>query len=67
MNQFNDLTWDNLNIWAGSKIHSRGQTYQQQGRVSDLAVADDGAPVASVKGTERYGTEVRMDDLDGTP
>ena len=37
-NRFADLTWDDLNDWAGSKIVSRGRRYQQQGRVSELPI-----------------------------
>ena len=32
-----DLTWNDLEEWAGSKIVSRGKNYQRQGRVCDLA------------------------------
>jgi len=54
------LSWDDINIWAGGKIASRGRTYQRQGHVSGLAVADDGALVAWVEGTERYATRVTI-------
>jgi len=52
--------------WAGGKIVSRGKSYQRQGRVSDLAVRDDGSLIAWVKGTKRYATRVAMDE-DGLP
>ncbi|MBW1784908.1 MAG: SWIM zinc finger family protein, partial [Deltaproteobacteria bacterium] len=48
------------------KIVSRGRSYQQQGRVSDLAVTDDGSLIAWVRGTRRYATRVTMDE-DGLP
>lgn len=60
-----DLTWDDLNEWAGSKIVSRGRSYQQQGRVSELAHTEDGALVAWVDGSDRYATTVDSGD-DGT-
>jgi uncharacterized Zn finger protein len=41
LDQFADLTWNDLEEWAGSKIVSRGKNYQCQGHVSDLAVTDD--------------------------
>jgi len=66
MNQFRDLTWDDLNEWAGSKIVSRGRNYQRQGRVSELAQTADGALLAWVEGLHRYATKVDMDD-DGMP
>ncbi|MHB9149471.1 MAG: SWIM zinc finger family protein [Thermoleophilia bacterium] len=66
MSQFKDLTWDDLNAWAGSKIVSRGRNYQQQGRVSELAHTEDGALVAWVDGSDRYATRVDT-DTDGMP
>lgn len=66
MSQFRDLTWDDLNEWAGSKIVSRGRDYQRQGRVSELAQTEDGALLAWVEGLHRYATKVDMDD-DGLP
>ncbi|MEA3471180.1 MAG: SWIM zinc finger family protein [Thermodesulfobacteriota bacterium] len=66
MDWFSDLTWDDIEEWAGGKIVSRGKSYQRQGRVSDLAVADDGNLIAWVAGTERYATRVVMDE-DGLP
>lgn len=66
MSQFEDLTWDDLNAWAGTRIVSRGRSYQQQGYVSDLARTEDGALVAWVGGSNRYATKVGM-DADGMP
>ncbi|MHB0978969.1 MAG: SWIM zinc finger family protein [Thermoleophilia bacterium] len=66
MSQLKDLTWDDLNAWAGSKIVSRGRRYQQQGRVSELAHTADGALVAWVDGSDRYATRVDT-DTDGMP
>lgn len=65
MSQLKDLTWDDLNEWAGSKIVSRGRSYQQQGRVSESAHTEDGALVAWVDGSDRYATTVDSGD-DGT-
>ena len=45
------LTWGDLEDWAGSRSVSRGQSYQRQGRVTDLVVADDGRLLATVTGT----------------
>jgi uncharacterized Zn finger protein len=63
---FSDLTWNELEEWAGGKIVSRGRSYQQRGRVFDLAVTDDRSLIAWVKGTRRYATRVTMDE-DGLP
>ena len=66
LDRFTDLTWDDLNEWAGNKIVSRGKSYQRQGLVSDLAVTDDGSLIAWVEGSQRYATRVVMDE-DGVP
>jgi uncharacterized Zn finger protein len=63
---FADLTWDDLEQWAGGKIVSRGERYQRQGRVSELAVTSDGGLVAWVSGTEQYATKVVMEE-EGLP
>jgi uncharacterized Zn finger protein len=64
--RFADLAWNDLEDWAGGKILSRGRKYQQQGRVADLAVTDDGALIAWVDGSERYATRVAVDE-EGLP
>jgi uncharacterized Zn finger protein len=46
LDRFADLTWIDIQEWAGGRIVSRGKTYQRQGRVSDLAVTDDGRTAA---------------------
>ena len=66
MDRFAELTWDDLDQWAGSRIVGRGRSYQEQGRVSDLAVTEDDGLIAWVAGSERYATKVDMDD-DGLP
>lgn len=66
MDQFISLTWNDLTDWAGSRIVSRGRSYQKQGRVSDLAVTDDDALIAWVDGSKQYATRVTI-DKDGLP
>jgi uncharacterized Zn finger protein len=66
LNRFTDLTWDDLNEWAGGRIVSRGRSYQQQGYVSGIAITEDDGLIAWVNGSERYATVVNMDD-DGLP
>jgi uncharacterized Zn finger protein len=63
---FADLTWDDLEQWVGGKILARGQRYQGQGRVSELAATSDGGLVAWVSGTEEYATKVVMEE-EGRP
>lgn len=63
---FADLSWEDLNHWAGSKIVSQGRNYQQQGRVTDLVQADENTLVAWVNGSEQYATKVVMTS-DGLP
>ena len=48
------LTWDDLDQWAGSGSVSRGRSYQNQGRVKDLAIAADDRLLATVLGGDRY-------------
>lgn len=55
--QFADLTWNDLEEWAGSKIVSRGKSYPHQGRVSELAQTEDGGLIAWVDGSDRYATK----------
>lgn len=63
---FLNLSWDDLREWAGSKIVSRGRSYQRQNLVSKLAVLDNGGLLAWVDGTHRYATQVTIDE-DGLP
>ena len=66
LSRFSDLTWKDIEALAGGKIVSRGQNYQRQGRVADLAVTDEGSLIAWVDGLARYATRVGMDE-DGRP
>jgi uncharacterized Zn finger protein len=66
LDRFSDLTWNDMEEWAGSKIVSRGRNYQRQGFVAELAATEDGALIAWVDGTERYATRVVTDE-DGLP
>lgn len=47
------LKWEDLEDWAGPRIVDRGRRYQQQGRVTDLAITSDENLVAWVDGSER--------------
>ena len=58
-NDFANLTWDDLDEWAGSKIVSRGRSYK--GNVKDLRRTAEGRLLAWVHGTKKYATLVWMD------
>lgn len=60
-NTLENLTWNDLEAWAGSKIVSRGKSYQKNGHVRELAQTSDGELIAYVKGSERYVTQVASD------
>ncbi len=55
---FKELTWDDLQEWAGSRVLSRGQSYQRSHRVQELAQTESGELVAWVQGEKRYATQV---------
>ncbi len=55
---FKELTWDNLEEWAGSRVLSRGQGYQRSRRVNNLVQTQDGDLIAWVLGGEEYATRV---------
>lgn len=57
-NPFNDLTWMDIQEWAGSKIVSRGKSYQRSGYVSSLGITNKNELIAWVEGTTRYATKV---------
>jgi uncharacterized Zn finger protein len=54
---FTDLTWEDLQEWAGERIVRRGKSYR--GNVKDLRITSDGV-LASVQGTELYSTQVGL-------
>ena len=58
---FKQLTWSDINAWAGDTITSRGRSYQSDGSVQDLAFSHDGGLLAWVQGTERYATLVDIE------
>ena len=61
-----DLTWEDLEHWAGTTIVSRGRTYQRNSSVSDLGITPEGALIAYVLGSTRYVTQVAIQDGDLT-
>lgn len=58
--KFEDLTWDDLTAWAGTRVVKRGKSYLTS--VEDLCVTADGRLLAWVYGTDRYATVVSLPD-----
>ena len=56
---FVNLSWDDLEQWAGAAILERGKRYRR--RVQDLAITDDHHLIAIVNGTEQYITHVWLE------
>jgi uncharacterized Zn finger protein len=59
---FKELTWEDLEEWAGSTIVSRGKSYQRNRHVRGLAKTPGGRLVAWVEGTRTYATRVDFED-----
>lgn len=45
---FQDISWSDLESWAGSRVVSRGKSYQRSKLVKDLAITEAGDLVAWV-------------------
>lgn len=56
---FVNLSWDDLEQWAGAAILERGKRYRR--RVRALAISDDNHLIATVNGTEQYITHVWLE------
>ena len=59
---FKQLTWDDLQAWAGTRIVSRGQSYQRNRQVDGLTQTRNGGLVAWVHGEKKYATLVGFED-----
>jgi uncharacterized Zn finger protein len=55
---FTDLTWQDLDEWAGSRVVGRGKSYRHA--VEDLCTTADGCLLAWVQGGSRYATLVSL-------
>ena len=49
MDSFKELTWDDLQEWAGGRVLSRGQSYQRSHHVQELAQTKSGELIARVR------------------
>jgi len=58
--RWRDLTWNDLEAWAGARSLQRGRSYQRSGRVRQLARSADGTLLAWVHGQLRYATRVEL-------
>lgn len=58
---FKELTWRDLEDWAGSTIVSRGKSYQRGKQVKELSQTKTGGIVAWVAGTQQYATQVTFE------
>lgn len=61
-NQFKELTWRDLQEWAGEKATAKGIKYQEEGRVEEIKSTSEGSLVARVEGTKEYFTEIFLKD-----
>ncbi len=59
---FKQLTWDDLQDWAGNRILSRGQSYQRNRKVKELAQTEAEGIVAWVHGGQKYATWVDFEE-----
>src|SRR4030042_1785527 len=59
---FQNLSWFDLESWAGSKVVSRGKSYQRSKSVRELAITESGELVAWVEGSTTYATKVSLDE-----
>lgn len=55
-----NLDWSDVRDWAGSKIMARGETYFENGHVSNLRISKTGI-IAKVHGSRPYLTHVFID------
>lgn len=60
---FQDLTWGDLEKWAGTKILNRGKSYIKS--VHNLATTPEGGLLAWVTGSAEYAVRVEIEDEEG--
>ena len=60
-NQFRELTWVELTLWAGKKIVSDGRECYQRKEVRQLSLIKTGGILAWVEAEELFATRVEYD------
>lgn len=60
VNPFLELTWMDIENWAGATILARGKGYQRSGCVKELGITPNNVLVAWVDGSTRYATQVSI-------
>jgi len=58
---YKQLSWNDLEDWTGTKIVSRGRSYQNSGRVEGLVHTEEGGLIAWVQGKEQYATWIDIE------
>ncbi len=61
-NQFRELTWVDLTLWAGKKIVSDGKECYQRKEVREISLTKTGGILAWVDAEELFATLVEYDD-----
>jgi len=59
---FQNLSWFDLESWAGSRVVSRGKSYQRSKSVRDLVIDPSGSLLAWVRGSSNYAAKVSFDN-----
>jgi len=62
--RWTQLTWDELEAWAGSAVVGRGRGYHRAGQVLGVARQSDGSLLGVVEGSEVYQAWVRWQETD---
>ncbi len=62
MKNFWDLSYEDLNAWAGQKTVSKGKSYQKNKRVIRIYQISEQIICGSVQGTDMYDTVVSVSD-----
>jgi len=56
-----ETTWDDLNVWAGTRSVARGKGYVS--RVEEIEELPSGELIAHVHGSDRYLTKIGLDGV----
>ena len=62
MDLFRELTWSDLQAWAGEQATEKGMNYQDEERVKEIKRTPKGGLVARVQGKKAHLTEVILEN-----